>query len=148
VPPGEQMIDTLQALTRLPNLDVPSLRASVAALFGLSLDALLAHQGEKLTHTPSALVRLADRPLATNGDAVQTIDDLCKHVLVLLAERDFDADAIDRALAETFGGVPVSEDVRSVLKFVCASLVPNLRQTTREIDYLLHALDGSFVPAG
>src|SRR5262249_5750744 len=80
VPADEQMIDTLQALTRLPNLDVPSLRASVAALFGLSLDALLTHQGEKLARVPESLVRLADRPLATSGDAVQTIDDLCKHL--------------------------------------------------------------------
>src|SRR5262249_32937340 len=32
VPEGEQLVDLLQALTRLPNLAVPSLRAAVASL--------------------------------------------------------------------------------------------------------------------
>src|SRR5947209_20548018 len=40
VPEGEQLVGLLQALTRIPNLDVPSLRAAVAERCGLSLDTL------------------------------------------------------------------------------------------------------------
>jgi cobaltochelatase CobN len=35
-----------------------------------------------------------------------------------------------------------------VLEFACAELVPRLRATTGEIDAVLHALDGGYVPAG
>ena len=62
VPEGEQMVGLLQALTRIPNLDVPSLRAAVAGLFGLDLDALLAERGRPLDVVPPALAQLADRP--------------------------------------------------------------------------------------
>jgi cobaltochelatase CobN len=35
-----------------------------------------------------------------------------------------------------------------VLEFACAELVPRLRATSGEIDAVLHALDGGYVPAG
>jgi cobaltochelatase CobN len=38
--------------------------------------------------------------------------------------------------------------VTRVLEFACAELVPRLRATTGEIDAVLHALDGGYVPAG
>src|SRR5947199_6340283 len=46
VPEGEQMVGLLQALTRLPNLDVSSLRDAIAQLFGLDLETLLAERGQ------------------------------------------------------------------------------------------------------
>ncbi len=38
--------------------------------------------------------------------------------------------------------------VARVLEFACAELVPRLRATSGEIDAVLHALDGGYVPAG
>src|SRR6516165_5537866 len=73
-PEGEQLIDLLHALTRIPNLDVPSLRAAVAEMFGLDLDALLAERGRRLDVVPPPLAQLADRPLATQADILETID--------------------------------------------------------------------------
>ena len=35
-----------------------------------------------------------------------------------------------------------------MLEFACAELVPRLRATSGEIDAVLHALDGGYVPAG
>src|SRR5207244_10314478 len=55
VPEGEQMIGLLQALTRIPNLDIPSLRAAVSNLFGLDLDALLADRGQPLDAVPPTI---------------------------------------------------------------------------------------------
>lgn len=40
------------------------------------------------------------------------------------------------------------EDVRRVLTFAATQVVPRLAGTTRELDAVLHALDGGFVPAG
>ena len=41
VPEGETMIDMLQALTRLSNLEIASLRGAIAALFDLDASELL-----------------------------------------------------------------------------------------------------------
>ncbi|MDN5932186.1 MAG: cobaltochelatase subunit CobN, partial [Pseudonocardia sp.] len=44
-------------------------------------------------------------------------------------------------------GEPVP-DVVAVLEFGCAEVVPRLARTTDEVDGVLHALDGGYVPAG
>ncbi|MFE9576850.1 cobaltochelatase subunit CobN [Nocardia sp. NPDC006044] len=38
--------------------------------------------------------------------------------------------------------------VRAVLRFAATEVVPRLRQTTVEVDRVLHALNGGFIPAG
>ncbi|NEW57712.1 cobaltochelatase subunit CobN [Nocardia cyriacigeorgica] len=40
------------------------------------------------------------------------------------------------------------DDVRSVLRFAATEVVPRLRETGVEIDRVLHALNGGFIPAG
>jgi cobaltochelatase CobN len=155
VPDGEQMIGLLMALTRLPNLEVPSLRAAIANFFDLTLDKLLNGGNARLDRIPASLERLADRPLVTNADVLETIDEIGHHLLALLQQRDFDADAIDAVLAETLrlkeGDAPSTADladVRAIMSFVCERLVPALQRTSDEIDNLLAALDGRYVPAG
>ncbi len=153
VPEGDQLVDTLFALTRLPNLDVPSLRASVAACFGLDIRDLDNHLGKRLDHVPDALVRLADRPIVTAGDAVQAIDELAKHLIALLAEKHFDPAAIPSVLQSLISNLqspnatPIQR-LSTVLHFICTHLVPVLRQTENEIAHLLAALEGRFVPPG
>jgi cobaltochelatase CobN len=44
--------------------------------------------------------------------------------------------------------VTPSAEVRRILEFACTELVPRLRATTGEIDAVLHALDGGYIPAG
>jgi cobaltochelatase CobN len=148
VPDGEQMVGLLQALTRVPNLGVPSLRAAVASLFGLDLDDLLAERGRPLDAVPPALLRLADRPLVTRADALETIDELCRHLLALLQRHDFRDEAVEAVLGEAFAGLAAGGGVRAVLAFVCERLVPALRQTTDEVANLLAGLEGRYVPAG
>ncbi|CAB9530395.1 Aerobic cobaltochelatase subunit CobN [Seminavis robusta] len=151
VPQGDQMVDTLQALTRLPNLDIPSLPQSIARMFGLSLPELEKHQGARIRDVPPMLTLLAGRPLATSGDVVQTIDELTIHLLTILDQKHFDAQAIPHSISQTFPGnseTADSSEISRVLEFVCGSLVPSLRDTTQEIKYLLTALRGEFVPAG
>ena len=94
VPEGEQMVGLLQALTRIPNLDIPSLRDAVARLFGLDLDDLLAERGGLLNVVPPDLVRLADRPLVSHADALETIDELCHHLLDLLRQHEFQVESV------------------------------------------------------
>jgi cobaltochelatase CobN len=150
-PQGEQLVGLLEALTRVPNLEVPSLRDGVARRFGLESSALLAGRGQRMPSVPDELLRLADRPLVTCGDALEVVDELGRHVLALLADRQFDPDSISLAIAETFG--PPAEqggqsNLDETLDFVCRRLVPTLRQTGDEITNLLRGLEGRYVPAG
>ncbi|MFT3872991.1 MAG: cobaltochelatase subunit CobN [Nocardioides sp.] len=45
-------------------------------------------------------------------------------------------------------GVHDSPEVRQVLAFAATQVVPRLRRTTDELEAILHALEGGFVPAG
>jgi cobaltochelatase CobN len=85
------------------------------------------------------------------GDVVQTIDDLAKHLLSLLAQQQFHHKVIPDVIGQTFAGLYGSaeaSEIEKVLHFVCNALVPSLRQTSDEITNLLTALGGEFVPAG
>ena len=44
--------------------------------------------------------------------------------------------------------MPATDATERVLQFACTELVPRLRATSGEIDAVLHALDGGYVPAG
>lgn len=152
VPEGEQLVGLLQALTRIPNLDVPSLREAVARCFDLDLEALLSERGRPLDRVAPELALLADRPLVSRADALETIDELSRHLLELLQREGFQARTIDAVIAS---GLSFRADqhvviprVRSVLTFVCERLVPTLQQTTDEIANLLAGLEGHYVPAG
>jgi cobaltochelatase CobN len=51
----------------------------------------------------------------------------------------------DAAVARTLTDAP---DVVQVLEFAATQVVPRLARTTDELDHVLHALDGGFIPAG
>ncbi len=166
VPTGEQLTDLLQSLTRIPNLEIPSLRAGVAAALGLSLDALLDAPGKRLEpDTPAE----ADRSgFASHADALEAVDALCHRLLAGLQQHDFAPEAVQSVLREVLmapfaneatdsagravaAGCPdqtLTDDIAQVLQFVCGEIVPRLRQNQAEIDNVLHALAGGYVPAG
>jgi len=120
VPEGEQLIGTLQALTRLPNLQVPSLRQSLAGCFGLDVEVLQKERGSKFVDpgraggvsplscadfSPGGLrppfAILAGRAIVTNADALEIIDELGRHLLASLQKYEFDSAAIGQVVAET-----------------------------------------------
>jgi cobaltochelatase CobN len=98
-PVGEAQLDLILGITRLPQGDVPSLRADV-------------------------------------DDATSRVD----------------VDAIEAANRDALGAIQGDgwryggDD--PTLQWVADRLVPNLARTTDEIENLLHALDGGYVPAG
>jgi cobaltochelatase CobN len=154
-PADEQLIDTLCSLVRLPNLDVPSLRAGVAAWFGLQPADLLDDLGARLSKREGraidALESAGDRHIATQGDALQAIDAMCRKLLVDLASKAFDGTHIRMVIGNVLGtgaDEPSAASIAHTLEFVCDELVPNLHRTDDEITNLLRALDGQHVPAG
>ena len=140
-PQGDDEIDLLAALLRLPQGDVPSLRAAVADSLGLDLT------------TPS--------------DAFDTVHAEVKRLLATARDAGWPAELafLYRNIAENerqngggagpdATGVPLPEyrgnrtPVGEALRFAGDVLVPRLAATTDEIGNTLRALDGRYVPAG
>ncbi len=160
LPKGEQLIDVLFSLCRLPNLGVPSLTEAVAKASGFELSRLLDAPGRRLTleeqqcldrlkHLSSDASSESTLISASASDAIESIEHCCHQVLIFMQEHDFRTDALDTAIA-TFWPTMLhtTSDVRDVVSFVCREVLPRLSQTDNEIRHILTALRGESVPAG
>jgi cobaltochelatase CobN len=72
--------------------------------------------------------------------AIDAIEEQARGLVLAMEDADWDA-----AVARTLTDVP---DVVRVLEFAATEVVPRLARTTDELDHVLHALDGGFIPAG
>ncbi|MEV0032335.1 cobaltochelatase subunit CobN [Nocardia sp. NPDC050793] len=94
-------------------------------------------------------------------ERVDLIEGRARELLGALQAADWSVDAIDGLVAEfadtlapsgaaAVGGAEpgTAGAVRAVLRFAATEVVPRLRQTGVEIERVLHALNGGFVPAG
>ncbi|MGC9962693.1 MAG: cobaltochelatase subunit CobN [Acidimicrobiales bacterium] len=128
-PESEALVDLVLALTRLPQGAVPSLRAGVAEQLGIDVATAGRVEVDRLEAACRGLVeRLAAEgwppgAALTESEAAST------------------PPPADRAAREHPG-------VAKTLAWVCDWLVPALRATTGEMDSVLGAADGRFVPPG
>ena len=107
-------------------------------------------------------------------EEVDRIETRARELVVALDERGWDAAAVPEVLAEVLGGAgigaggglaagdgsgegddddnatsaAVHTEVGRVLEFAAREVVPRLDATVGEMDAVLHALDGGFIPAG
>jgi cobaltochelatase CobN len=76
---------------------------------------------------------------------------VARELVEAMATADWDAtrasEVTSRILVAASADTTLAQVAR-VLEFACAELVPRLRATSGEIDAVLHALDGGYVPAG
>ena len=72
--------------------------------------------------------------------AIDEIEQQARALVLAMEEAGWDA-----AAARTLTDVP---EVVQVLEFAATEVVPRLARTTDELDHVLHALDGGFIPAG
>jgi cobaltochelatase CobN len=150
---GERLRDLVQAMVRVPNLDVPSLRAGVASAFGLQLDELVDALGARLSSGvgADALGRACSRELVTASDALEAIDGLCAQLLAQLESSSWPVDAAQReqVAREVLGVTAVPAGLLLTLEFIATRLIRDLKLSADdEIGNLLKALDGAYVPAG
>lgn len=148
VPAGEQLIGLLLALTRLDTPQTPSLRASLAHTLGLDYQALLNNKGTPLTTSPPTLLAdlQPDVRIHTQGDLIERLELLAKHLLVRLQAGQFRIEAIAPLIEETLG--QPSPPLEQILVHISTELYPNLRRTTDEIHHLICGFAGGYVPAG
>ncbi|GIW13193.1 MAG: cobaltochelatase subunit CobN [Tepidiforma sp.] len=143
LPAGEELVDFAAAILRVANGPVPALLDAAAAWFGV----------------PAELLRL---PAGTRLDGAAAVPDCCGAATVgglqeWLAEQ---ARAALRAVvlegaaaAEALGRLPPSAGgergpLEAVLRFAAERLLPALARCDDEVEHVLDALGGRYVPPG
>ncbi|MEU1437859.1 cobaltochelatase subunit CobN [Streptomyces sp. NPDC005786] len=124
---------------------LPGLRAAIAGHFGLSEKELLGEPGAAVK-VPAELSALVEGPARTGADAIDLLEQLCRRLAEGMEARGWELSKVAGLAREVLGfELP---DAVAVLGFACEEVVPRLARTTDEIDHILLALDGGFVPAG
>ncbi|MGO4254935.1 cobaltochelatase subunit CobN [Marmoricola sp. RAF53] len=126
-PVGEARVNLVLAILRATQVwggdrgAVPGLRAAL----GLKSDISLVEEGGH--------ARLETR-------SVDAIEEQARTLVQAMEDSGWDPAAVD--------DLHPDPEVRRVLVFAATEVVPRLARTTDELDAVLHALDGGFVPAG
>jgi cobaltochelatase CobN len=159
-PTADVLVDLMFAILYSPNGEVPSLIDSVTRACGIAPATLRDYHGvwpdalaPALAHAVRTDIADDDAPatntVATVGQVRTAVERVARDLLVLLAARNFTADAVhDILIASGFLAGDAVDALRAVLNFACATLAPSLASTTDETRNLLAALDGRYVPAG
>jgi cobaltochelatase CobN len=150
-PVGEARVNLVLSVLRASQVwggqanALPGLRASLAAHFGLSEKELLAEPGAPLK-VPVELSDLVEGPARSAADAIDLLEQLCRRFAEGMEAQEWDVTAVP-ALVRAVIGTELPDAV-AVLEFACDEVVPRLTRTTDEIDHILKALNGGYVPAG
>ena len=139
MPPLPEM---LRSLTRLANVGAPSLQLSLATTFGFDLAVLLDKPGERL----SLSRELFGHTCYTHADVLEMLDRAALDLFTMLESLGFRTGTIAEVQCAVLGRESV--EISEVLRFACTHLIPNLEQTGDEIEHLLDALEGKYIPAG
>ena len=85
-------------------------------------------------------------PLRTHGDVLEAVDRATRTLLQTVDQSDHQPQAIDGVVAEVLGTSDAA--VAQVLQYIHEALDPALQQTGDEVNHIVRALAGGFVPPG
>jgi cobaltochelatase CobN len=139
MPPLPEM---LRSMTRLANAGAPSLLDSIASSLGFDYLALLDAPGKKL----DAPVDLNGRGCPTHADVLEALDGMALALYTMLEEIGFRVDRLDEVQRVVVGCV--SSETTEALAFACQQIVPKLERVSDEVEHVLDALEGRYIPAG
>ncbi len=125
-PEGEGLVELATQIVRARIGDTPSLREALAAHWDLDYDDLFANRGAKCRN----------EKFASNALALQAVHEGCLD----LVRRKIDGQEI--------AAQELSPDMTKALDLLMDEVVPRLRQTTDEMESVIHALAGQYVPPG
>ena len=134
--------DTLRALTRLSNGIVPGLQAALASAFDFDLGVLLATPGARLDRHHD----VAGVPCRTHADVIERLEILAHELFAALEMEGFQDREVGTVVRSSLGRS--SDAIVAALRFACRTLVPAIEQVTDEIDHVLDALAGRYIPPG
>ncbi|WP_067431602.1 cobaltochelatase subunit CobN [Nocardioides jensenii] len=150
-PEGEARVNLVLAILRASQIwggtqaSLPGLRHAL----GLGLDTTPRSSGStrppnaQATPRSSGSTRPPSEPTTAEVDAVES---RAKALVQGMEDAAWDPAAVPRVLG-TLETDPAPE-VAAILDFAATQVVPRLAKTTDELDAVLHALDGGFIPAG
>ncbi len=152
-PCGNDLVDTLYSLTRLPNIDISSLQAKLAQYFNFDLNELLTQKGNKITNRSNHVTTLAGKNIVTYSDALETIDKLGHDLIYELMLNNFTLNSINLCINKILPRADdenklISSEIHSILEYICLNIYPNILNCSLEIDNLLKGLNGQFIPPG
>jgi cobaltochelatase CobN len=93
-----------------------------------------------------ASATLLGQTVHTNADVLEILDRAALDLYTMLERLGFRASEIASVQNAVFG--LESDEIGRVLNFACTRLVPRLEQAGDEIEHLLDALEGKYIPAG
>ncbi|MHC5674972.1 cobaltochelatase subunit CobN, partial [Nostoc sp.] len=136
-PQGRQLRDLIVAIARIPNRYSSGITRAIAQDWGLDFDPLTAD----LSITSGEWSIVNGTECRTLGDIVEVLEEHAALLVEQLINQNSCTDAIH-------GVSPPSTDAMNrVSTWIRDRLLPALQQTHQEITYLLHGLDGRYVPS-
>lgn len=140
LPESDQLVDLVYHLLRLPNLHAPALPAAVATALGVDWYELQNTPGQR---------RHDDDHFLTNADVIAHIETLCRDLLRRLQAEHWQAAMITSVINQMMPACRDTTAIATALQYACDWIIPRLQQSAiDEIDHLLAALAGRFVPPG
>ena len=118
------------------------------ALVNLVLAILRSNQvfGGQVNGVPGLRTALGLGDDRSGHEVLDAVEAQAKALVEALAAADWQADAVPELVRRNLGAA--NEGVETSLRFACEEVVPRLAKTSGEIEAVLHALDGGYVPAG
>lgn len=133
IPSDRHMDECVYSISRIRNGDIPSLRGAFASACGIDLDDCL--------QDPSGSLR--------NGElksvAAERVDSDFRNALREMREAGYGMPEC-KAIVERY--CRMTPELEGSLEFALSVTVPNLLRTDMEMDNLMTALDGRYVPPG
>ncbi len=130
-PQGTQLRDLIIAIARFSERDNPGLTAAIAQ--DLDLEEWEKWQNKLLEL--KFLDKHWSKTIRNQGDIVEILEEMAIAL-------------IENLLAQKNNLLPEYKYTNQKLAWIANQLLPSLQQTSQEISYLLHALDGKYVPSG
>jgi cobaltochelatase CobN len=159
-PDGRQLRDLIVAIARLPNRHHIGFTRAIALYWGLDFDPITADFSNEFFLTQRSHCVAGVPPVVASGvrkDAEYEDDELsikdaklnsCRtlgDVVEVLEE--YAAELVDQLLTSDSELLTPNSPLSPVLNWIQSRLLPALEQTHEEITYLLHGLNGGYVPS-
>ncbi|MFN4258573.1 MAG: cobaltochelatase subunit CobN [Gemmataceae bacterium] len=141
LPNGDQLIDLLLSLVQVDNGAVPGLARALAADLGLDYAALRHDPAVPFT----ASLSWWDHPCRTQGDVLAALTQLGRRLIA----RCWKSQSVEKTLANFQAErSALFPHAQQTLTYLWHTIWPRLQLCHQEIDYILAALAGGFVPPG
>lgn len=132
MPEGEQLVDLLVALHRLPSAGVQGITQALAADIGIAFNPIQSNY-ELLFDQPVLGINCR-----TQGDVVEVLELKARELISRYSIEGTDRDAAVLQFPAT----------AKVLDYILTSTLHKLKDTRFEVEHLLQGLSGKYIPAG